>query len=67
MNSMQKLIHGKHETQWVTISLDEYMSTRSTLEILSDPEAMEQIHKGEKDIAEGRVKSWEHVKKELRL
>ena len=64
---MQKLSNGRHETEWVTISLDEFESMKNTIEILSDPEAMESIRRGEKDIAEGRVKSLDQVKKDLGL
>ena len=37
----------------------------ATQEVLSDPKAMESIRKGEKDLAEGRAKGLEQVKKEL--
>lgn len=67
VGNMQKMAHGKHETGWITISMDEYESMKATLEILSDPEAMEAIRRGEKDIAEGRAKTLEQVKMELKL
>ncbi|MBI4162396.1 MAG: hypothetical protein HY513_01825 [Candidatus Aenigmarchaeota archaeon] len=62
---MQKLKNGKHETEWVTISADEYDSMVSTLEILSSPRAMTKIKQGEKERLEGKLKSVEQVKKEL--
>jgi len=62
---MQKLIHGKHETEWITISLDEYESMKATIEILSSPKAMEKIRQGEKERLEGKGQKLEDVKKEL--
>ena len=55
----QLIIEGKHEAAWVTISTDEYESMRATIEVLSDPEAMEQLRKSEEDIKAGRTKSWD--------
>jgi len=40
------LVHGKHETEWVTISRDEYDSMNRTIEVLSDKALMDQIKKG---------------------
>lgn len=37
----------------------------ATLETLKDEEVMEQIRQSEKEIEEGKSKSWEEVKKEL--
>jgi len=39
------LIHGKHETEWVTISKDEYDSMNRTIEVLTDKDLMVQIKK----------------------
>ncbi|RMF91234.1 MAG: hypothetical protein D6733_01785 [Methanobacteriota archaeon] len=39
---------GKHETEWVTISLDEYKSMKRTIDVLSDKELMKQIEEGKK-------------------
>ena len=36
-------IFGEHKSGWVTISTDEYESMRSTIDVLSDLELMEQI------------------------
>ena len=58
-------VHGEHKTQWVTISLDEYESMRSTIEILSSPKAMEKIRKGEQERLAGKGQKLEDVKKEL--
>lgn len=49
------------------ISNDEYESLIETNEILSDPGLMKAIKEGEEDIKNGRVYSWEEVKKELNL
>jgi antitoxin YefM len=40
-------------------------SLQETLEVLQDEDLMAAIRQGERDIAEGRVKPWEEVKKEL--
>jgi PHD/YefM family antitoxin component YafN of YafNO toxin-antitoxin module len=40
---------GEHKANWVTISSDEYESMKSTLEILSDPELMQQIEESRED------------------
>ena len=71
-DTMQKLEHagghrifGEHKTKWITISMDEYDSMRAALEMLSDPEAMASVRRGEKDIASGRFKKLEDLKKEL--
>ncbi len=45
---------GEHKARWVTISSDEYESMKSTLEILSDPELMQQIEMSRKDYKAGR-------------
>jgi len=45
---------GEHKEQWVTISSDENESMISTLEILSDPELMQQIEMSREDFKAGR-------------
>ena len=42
--------------RWVTISSDEYESMKSTLEIISDPELLEQIRMSREDFKAGRYK-----------
>ena len=42
--------------RWVTISSDEYESMKSTLEILLDPELMQQIEMSREDYKAGRYK-----------
>jgi len=58
-----KLIHGRHETEWVTISKDEYESLNRTIEVLSDVDLMTQLKKGKRKNAESR--DFEEVAKEL--
>ena len=48
---------GEHKARWVTISLDEYESMKSTIEVLSDPELMEQIKESREDFKTGRFKT----------
>ena len=42
--------------RWVTISSDEYESMKSTLEIISDPELLQQIEESREDFKAGRYK-----------
>ncbi len=46
----------EHMAQWVTISSDEYKSMKSTLEIISDPELLQQIEMSREDFRAGRYK-----------
>ncbi|MFA5238003.1 MAG: hypothetical protein WC362_09140 [Methanoregula sp.] len=39
------LVHGRHETEWVTISKDEYDSMNRTIEVLADRNLVAQIKK----------------------
>jgi len=61
MNKM--LVHTRHETEWVTISKDEYESMNKTIEILSDKDLMTQIKKGKQKNVKSR--DFEEVAKEL--
>jgi len=45
----------------VLMSAEEYEGMLETMEILSDPKAMESLRKAQKDIDEGRVYSFEEV------
>ena len=58
-------VHGEHKTQWVTISMDEYESMKATIEILSSPDAMRKIRKGEAELRAGKGKRLEDIKTEL--
>lgn len=62
---MQKMVGGKHKTEWITISMDEFESMKSTIEILSDPEAMKELRQGEKERLQGKSRRFDEVKKEL--
>jgi len=57
------LVHGRHETEWVTISSDEYESMNKTIEILSDKDLVTQIKKGKQKNVKSR--DFEEVAKEL--
>jgi len=48
---------GEHKARWMTISTDEYESMKSTLEVLSDPELLEQIKESREDFKAGRFKN----------
>jgi hypothetical protein len=61
---MQKiLVHGKHETEWVTISKDEYDSMNRTIEVLADKDLMTQIKRSKAKNVKSR--DFEEVAKEL--
>lgn len=47
---------GEHKANWVTISSDEYESMKSTLEVMSDPELLQQIEESRDDFNAGRYK-----------
>ena len=47
------------------MSWELYESLIETLEILSEPETLKSVQRGEKDFTEGRVTDWEKVKKRL--
>jgi hypothetical protein len=59
----QVIVHGKHETDWVTISKDEYESLNKTIEVLTDNDLMTQIRKGNRKNIKSR--DFEEVAKEL--
>ena len=44
----------------ITISLKEYEGMKETIEILQDPEMMEQILESEKNIEEGKIEEFEY-------
>lgn len=49
----------------VIMSADEYEGWKETNEILADKKLMKDIRQSEKEIAKGKWKDWEEVKKEL--
>jgi hypothetical protein len=57
------IVHGKHETEWITISVDEYESMKSTIEVLTDKDLMNQITKGQQKNAKSR--NFNDIVKEL--
>ena len=62
---MAQIVKGtEHKTTYVTISLDEYESMKSTIEVLSDPELMGQLKKSKEDIKLGRTKPLAELLKE---
>ncbi|MCK9630735.1 MAG: hypothetical protein M0R30_03755 [Methanoregula sp.] len=59
------LVHGKHETEWITISVDEYESMKRTIDVLTDKELMTQIKRGQqKDV---KSRDFKEVVKELSI
>ena len=56
---------GEHKAHWITISSDEYESMKSTLEVLSNPELLEQIKESREDYKAGRYKKLEDLIEEL--
>ncbi len=61
----QIFVHGKHKTEWVTISKDEYESMNKTIEVLSDKVLMIQIKKGRQKGVKSR--DFEDIAKELEI
>lgn len=57
--------HGK--PQAVLFDLESYLELRETLEDLSTPGFIESIHKGAKEIDEGKGLTMEQLKKNLKL
>ena len=49
----------------VIMSSEEYDSWQETNEILSNPELLKAIKKGEKQIKQGELTTWDEAKKEL--
>ncbi len=47
---------GEHKTHWITISNDEYESMKTTLEVLSDRELLDQIKESREDFKAGKYK-----------
>ena len=54
--SMEIKLLGDHKARLVTISSDEYESMKSTLEVMSDPELLQQIEESREDFKAGRYK-----------
>jgi PHD/YefM family antitoxin component YafN of YafNO toxin-antitoxin module len=56
-------ITEKHQTGWITISMDEYESMKETIEVLSDIDIMKQLEEGKKSTA--KVRDFEDFAKEI--
>jgi PHD/YefM family antitoxin component YafN of YafNO toxin-antitoxin module len=54
----------EHKAHWVTISRDEYESMKSTLEVLSDSDLIEQIKESRNDYKSGNFKKLNDLIKE---
>lgn len=54
---------SEHKAQWVTISSDEYESMKSTLEVLSDPELIDQIKESRDDYNSGKFNKLRDIMK----
>lgn len=57
--------HGRHQTEWITISVDEYESMQRTIEVLSDRDLMNQIEEGKREDVKRR--EFEELAKELEI
>ena len=57
------MVHGKHETEWITISVDEYESMKRTIDVLTDKDLMAQIKRGQQTNVKSR--DFNEVAKEL--
>jgi PHD/YefM family antitoxin component YafN of YafNO toxin-antitoxin module len=57
--------HGRHQTEWITISVDEYESMQRTIEVLSDRDLMNQIEEGKRRDVKRR--DFEEFAKELEI
>ncbi|HUV79362.1 MAG TPA: hypothetical protein VMW40_00820 [Candidatus Bathyarchaeia archaeon] len=55
--------HGRHQTEWITITVDEYESMQRTIEILSDRDLMNQIEEGKREGV--KIRDFEEFAKEL--
>ena len=54
----------EHKAHRITISSDEYESMKSTLEVLSDSELIEQIKESREDYKSGKFKKLHNIMKE---
>ncbi len=59
------MISGRHETEWITITTDEYNSMKSTLEILYNPKLKKEVIEGKMQVREGKVRKLKDVAKDL--
>ena len=64
INMSDVAYYGEHKARWVTISSDEYESMKSTLEVLSDAELLDQISESRADYKKGRFKKLSELLKD---
>jgi len=55
--------HGRHQTEWITITVDEYESLQRTIQVLSDRDLMNQIEEGKREGV--KIRDFEELAKEL--
>jgi len=55
--------HGRHQTEWITITVDEYESMQRTIQVLSDHDLMNQIEEGKREGV--KIRNFEELAKEL--
>lgn len=61
------VITRRGEPVLAVMTFELYDALIETLEIMGDPELMESLRQGIKDVKEGRTTPWEEVKAELEL
>lgn len=54
---------AEHKAHWITISSDEYESMKSTIEVISDSELIEQIKESREDYRSGNYKTLHELMK----
>ncbi|MEK7640924.1 MAG: type II toxin-antitoxin system Phd/YefM family antitoxin [Patescibacteria group bacterium] len=59
------VLTDKGEPKAVILSAEEYDSLMETMDILSDPNALQKINKAEAEYKKGEYSSWSQVKKNL--
>lgn len=55
---------AEHKAHWITISSDEYESMKSTIEVISDSELIEQIKESREDYRSGNYKTLHELMKQ---
>jgi len=63
---MVSLVLDKEQLELIRKTRDLLEELIETLDIMSDVELMEDIHKGEDDVKEGRVRNYDEFIKELK-
>ena len=60
-------MHVYHSASAVLMSVDEWEAWEETIDILSDPEAIEVLRESEEDVKAGRLVDLDEVKRDLGL